>query len=155
MSLEDFLAVASGEANRRRLHVAVPIYMPLSPEFPRSDALGGLNPELRRNVEAGDFDVVAVAHGEMHPPGEEPVLLHMILLYGAEKDDPPLYLTFDSPTGEVEEAVLMDGDGLRHGSERLDNKEALIRWIAGFMNWNEEIPGLYRLRYALVEGANS
>jgi hypothetical protein len=153
MSLEELLAVASGEANKRRPHVIVPLYMPLSPEFARSNALGGLNAKLRRNVAAGEFDVVAVAHGEMHPPGDESLPLHMILLYGAEEDDPPLYLTFNTPTGDVEEAVLMNGDGTRYVGGRLNNLDALVKWIAGFLNWNEEVPGLYRLQYALVEGA--
>lgn len=153
MSLDELLAVASGEANKRRPHVVAPLYMPLLPAFPRLHAIGGLAADLKQSVKNGDFDVIAVAHGEMHRPGDEPELLHMILFYGAEGDDPPCYLTFNTPTGDTEEAVLMNGDGTRYMGGRLDNREALVKWIAGFLNWNEEVPGLYRLQYALVKEA--
>jgi hypothetical protein len=51
-------------------------------------------------------------------------------------------------------AALMDGDGRRYLSpDPLPRNEAVARWMAGFLNWNCEVPGLYRLRYALIEPA--
>ena len=52
----------------------------------------------------------------------------------------------------VEIAVLMEGDGLRFNEKRpLSQQEAVAFWMGGFLGWNEKIPGLFRLRYALIE----
>jgi hypothetical protein len=76
-----------------------------------------------------------------------------VLLYGTlHEEDGPDYMTFDTVEGEVDMAVMMNGDGTRYwGKEPLPAKEALIKWMAGFLNWNCDYPGLYELSYALIQ----
>ena len=48
--------------------------------------------------------------------------------------------------------VLMDGHGRRYSGPALSREDAVGLWVAAFLNWNCERPGLYRLCFAYVEG---
>jgi hypothetical protein len=112
-----------------------------------------VRPEITKAINNGHVSVVAVAVGEMRPPGETPEKLQMVLLHGRlYKEDPPCYFVFETLADEIDDAVMMNGDGTRHfGDTPLPQREAIIKWMAGFLNWNCDVPGLYQLRYALVE----
>jgi hypothetical protein len=157
--LEEILKIASGEANAESPHVVVPLYMPLAPPMSLADACKTVNKGVRDRVARGDAGFVALANGQMHPPGEEPFPKQLVLLFGKFHDeDAKDYMVFDTLEGDFEEAIMMDGDGRRYSHNRLNAgkplpaEEALKLWMAGFLNWNENVPGLYRFRYCLVQG---
>lgn len=139
--LEQFLKIHSGEVNVKHRHLTVPLYMALSDDVPFEEALSLLNEDHRDRAKAEKIDLIAVATG---------------LAYGIEQTfvlykDRQGYWVY-SGEGGIELAVLIDGDGRRYLSGRkLDRDEAMRRWMAGFLNWNCEVPGLYQLRYAFVK----
>jgi len=154
---QDILKIASGEANAESPHVVVPLYMPLAPPMSLADARKTVNQRVRHRVARGDSGFVALAHGEMHPPGEEPFPKQLVLLYDED------YTVFDTMEEGFEEAIMMDGHGRRYSHNRLrrgeigetpplPSEEALALWMAGFLNWNQMVPGLYRFRYCLIRG---
>ena len=146
--LDEFLKLHSGEANAEAPHLAVPLYMPLAPLMSFDEALCAVNKddELYRKATEGKVELIAVAHGLMCE-GERREPLHLILY-----KDRQGYWTLGTTDGLVEMAVLIDGDGRRYLSGRqLPRDEVVRRWMAGFLNWNCNCPGLYRLRYAMIE----
>jgi hypothetical protein len=153
-SLEEALKIGTGEANSERLHGTAPVYFPLADPVPRETALGGLSPRLRDAVTAGHLQLVAIAAGTMGEEGERRDKVQFVLLWGKpslhEPDDPVTFWTFETVQAELEEAVLMDGHGRRYAGPALSREEAVGLWVARFLNWNCERPGLYRLRFAYV-----
>jgi hypothetical protein len=124
--------------------------------MPHEQALRFLSPHIRDLDADGDATLVAVAQGKMIERKE----LVTFLLYRYVSKEPgerPDYLIFDVTEEEVETAVLMNGDGTRYCSaEPLDPRDALARWAAGFLGYNEKAivedgaEPIYRLRYALI-----
>jgi hypothetical protein len=150
-TLEEFMKIASGEVNREGPHLVVPVIMPLALPWSREEGLEALNPALREQVAAGTLKPVAVASGRMREPGEAPERVQFVLLHDGTQGEEG-YVTFETVAGELEEAVLINGDGTRHpGDPELPPSEALTKWMAGFVGWSLNIPGLYDLRYAFVE----
>lgn len=151
-SLDEAMAIASGQANKDLPHLIVPFYMPLAKSIPLKDALELCTTEIRKAVEDKAVRLLAIAHGIMTDE-EMSWPVQFFLFHGRlHDDDPELYMTFDSENGGIETAVLMDGDGLRcTGSLPLNQMEAVAFWMGGFLGWNEKCPGLYQLRYALIE----
>ncbi|MBB02242.1 MAG: hypothetical protein CMJ47_06320 [Planctomyces sp.] len=140
--LDDFFKIHTGEVNAERRHLTVALYMPLAEEIPFEQALSQLDEDHRTRAKTGKIDLIAVAHGSAFG------IQQTLVLY----KDRQGYWVYGSEDG-VELAVLMDGDGRRYLSGRkLDRKEAMRRWMAGFLNWNCESPGMYRLSYAFVGG---
>lgn len=139
--LDEFFKIHSGEVNAEHRHLTVPLYMPLSDDVPFEKALSLLDDDHRNRARAGQLDLIAIATG---------------LAYGVEQTfvlykDRQGYWVHGSEHG-LESGVLIDGDGRRYLSGRkLDREEAMRRWMAGFLNWNCEAPGLYQLRYSFVE----
>lgn len=162
--LEEILKIASGEANAESPHVVVPLYMPLGQPMSLSDASKTVNKAVRNRVARGDAKFVAIANGQMHPPGEEPFPKQLVLLFGKfHDDDAEDYMVFDTLEGDFEEAIMMDDHGRRYSHNRMNAgrsgesspippDEALKLWMTGFLNWNEIVPGLYRFRYCLIQG---
>lgn len=151
-SLEEAHRIATGQANNEDPHLTVPFYMPLAHRIPLSEALESCRPDIRKAVKNGKIRLLAIAHGEMADRNSSwPV--QFVLLHGKlHDDDPDLFLVFDSLEGQIECAVLIGGNGLRcRDSQPISNKEAVAYWMGGFLGWNEKSPGLYRLRYALIE----
>ena len=151
-NLDTFLKVHTGEANRERPHVTVPLDMPVAGDIPLHEACAFVSPAIQKAVSQGKCHLIAVAGGKMNDD-TPPKKIQLVLLYGSlyEQDEPD-YFTFETITGEIELGVLMNGDGTRWLAKNpLPQQEALIKWMAGFLNWNCEIPGLYDLGYAMVE----
>lgn len=150
--VEDMLKIASGQANKEVPHLTVPFYMPLAPSITLADALKACGPEIREAANAGAIKLLALAHGTM-ADGDSPRSARFVLLYGRfDEDESDIHYLFDCLEDELEIAVLMDGDGLRFREDRpLSQSEAVAQWMGGFLGWNEKYPGLYQLRYALVE----
>ena len=150
--VEDILKIASGEANKQAPHLTVPFYMPLAQSISLKDALRCCRGDIREAVAAGTVRLLALAHGQM-ADGETLRTVQFILLHGRfDEGQSDLHYLFDCLEDGIEIAVLMDGDGLRFSENRpLDQKEAVAQWMGGFLGWNEKTPGLYRLRYALIE----
>lgn len=145
-TINDDLKVATGKANADSTHVAVPTYMPLARPLTLEQALRCVSLELQEEVRREEATLIAVAQGSMAMSGENRKL--QLILFRDEDG----YQTFETIESEYEVAVLMDGDGRRYlRPDPLPREEALCRWMAGFLNWNCEVPGLYRLRYALIE----
>jgi hypothetical protein len=149
-SLEDILKLHTGEANKEAPHLTVPFYMPLALPMTFEDALACITPALREKARSGAISLVAVAHGQMVPPGEQPAQVQFVLFFDTDHDAPGYY-TFDTINKEIEAAVLMRGDGTRYLDPRpLPATEAVALWMGGFLGWSEKVPGLYRLRYAMI-----
>jgi len=147
-TIEEFLKVHSGEANAEAPHLVVPLYMPLAPSVSFEDALPYINAEHRQRAKDGKIDLIAVAHGTMCE-GERSDPLQVVLY-----KDRQGYWTFGTCDGLIEMAVLIDGDGRRYLSgKKLKRDEAVRQWMSGFLNWNCKCPGLYRLRYTMIEPA--
>lgn len=149
-SIEDVMKIHTGEANRERPHLIVPLYMPLGDDLPHDVASRYVSQLVRDRIAKGKCQLVAVAGGYMNdglPEGAQ-----FVLLYGSlDDEDEPGYWTFETFTGEVEIGVLMNGDGTRcFPQEPLPPKDAIIKWMANFLGWNCEKPGLYDLSYAMV-----
>ncbi len=145
-SFEEAIKIHTGEANAESPHLAVPLYTPLAKPLTPGEALEFVRPDLREEVERGEARLVAVAHGTMARDGT-PAPLQLVLFHTDEG-----YTTFSTLDDEYEVAVLMDGDGRRYlKADPLPEAEAVSQWVAGFLNWNCEVPGLYRLRYAMIE----
>lgn len=151
-SLDEAMAIASGQANKDSPHLIVPFYMPLAASIRLKDALALCNNEIRKAVDDKAVRLLAIAHGIMTDE-EMSWPVQFFLFHGRlHDDDPELYMTFDTIEGNLDTAVLMDGDGLRClGSPPMSQKEAVACWMGGFLGWNEKCPGLYQLRYALIE----
>lgn len=150
-SLDDMLKLATGEANQEAPHLTVPFYMPLALPMSFEEALTCISPSLRKKAKSGAISLVAVANGQMAPPGDEPTPVQIVLFFDADEDAPGYYL-FDTINGEVDTAVLIRGDGSCHLESRpLPSTEAVALWMGGFLGWSEKVPGLYRLRYAMIE----
>jgi hypothetical protein len=116
-SLEEAIDLAAGRANADAPHLTVPFYMPLAQGITLEDGLRCVSPQIRERVRQGKAKLLALAHGQMVEPGEQPRTVQYVLLHGVLEDgDDPMHFLFDTIESEVEEAVLMDGDGLRHGS---------------------------------------
>ena len=151
-SFDEARRIVTGEANKEAPHLTVPFYMPLAQSVTLEDALKWCRHVIRKAVTEGKARLLAVAQGTLaDKDSSRPV--HFVLLYGKLHDkDPDLYLNFDFVEDEIECAVLMDGDGIRcSGNQPLSQQEAVAFWMGGFLNWNEKCPGLYQLRYALIE----
>lgn len=155
-SVEDVLKIASGQANKEAPHVTVPFYMPLAQSISLEEALRCCRSDISQHVRLGKISLLALAHGQMVDNAEKPKNVQFVLLFGTFDDSEPKgYFVFDTIAKEIEEAVLMDGDGTRFMLDRpLTQQEAVAMWIGGFLGWNENCPGLYRLRYALIETAD-
>ena len=139
--LEAFKKIASGEANAERPHIAVPLYTPIT-EIP-ADKYDNVRTDL---LEKG-FSPIAAAKGLLCID-EEKATLHMTLCWSPRDK---MYMTYDSESDKTDCAVLMDGDGLRYGKpEELSKDEAVKQWLAGFLNWNADHPGLYELGYGVL-----
>ncbi len=144
--INEILKAHSGEANAEAKHVVVPLHMPLGSPLTLAQALRCVCPELRDEVRRGEATLIAVAHGTMMLDGR-PKKLQLVLF----RDDEG-YQTFETFEDEYDMAVLLDGGGRRYLSpDPLPREVAVARWMAGFVNWNCEVPGLYRLRFALIE----
>ena len=151
-SFDEARRIVTGEANKEAPHLTVPFYMPLAKSLTLEDALNCCRPDIRNAVKTGKARLLAIAHGMMgDKDSSRPV--QFVLIYGKLHDaDPLLHLNFDCLQDEIECAVLMDGDGSRcSDNQPMSQKEAVAFWMGGFLNWNEKCPGLYRLRYALIE----
>ncbi len=136
----------SGERHAEAKHVVVPVYVPLASTLTLAQALRCVCPELRDEVRRGEATLIAVALGTMMLDGR-PKKLQLVLF----RDDEG-YQTFETFENEYDMAVLLDGDGRRYlRPDPLPQEVAVVRWMAGFLSWNREVPGLYRLRFALVE----
>ena len=145
-SLEDALKLQSGQANAEAPHLVVPLYMPLAPSVSLDEALRYVDSEHQARAKDGKIDLIAVATGTMRE-GERSDSLQLVLY-----KDRQGYWTFGTIDGLIEMAVLMDGHGLRYLSgKKLDREESVRRWMSGFLNWNYEYPGLYRLRYSMID----
>ncbi len=148
-TLEEFQKIHSGEANAEAPHLAVPLYMPLAPSVSFEDALNYVDATHRQRATDGKIDLIAAAQGMMCE-GERSDPLQLVLY-----KDRQGYWTFGTFDGLIEMAILVDGDGRRYLSgKKLDRDKAVKQWISGFLNWNCECPGLYRLRYAMIEPAD-
>ena len=145
-TLEDFFDRHTGKANADAPHLAVPLYMPLAPSVSFEEALSYVDDVHRQRAKDGKITLIAAAHGTMCE-GDRSDLLQLVLY-----KDRQGYWTFGTCDGLIELAVLMDGDGHRYLSgKKLPPDEAVRRWMSGFLSWNCEYPGLYRLRYAMIE----
>jgi hypothetical protein len=151
-SLEEALKLATGEVNRDCPHLVVPLYMGLALPMTYAEGLRCVSPAIGERIAADDVEMVAIAKGQMQEPGTMPTAVQFILLYGKfAPDDPKDYWSFSTLERELEMAVLMNGDGMRYrGTEPLTREEALTQWMAGFLNWNCGVPGLYQIRYAFI-----
>ncbi len=144
-SMDEAMKIATGEANADSKHLTVPLYMPLENDLRFEDALKCVSQKLHEDVTQGDVELIAIAMGWMTQKDKSWPL--QLVLYRADE----AYMTYSKFEDEFEMAVLMDGDGRRYlNREKLPLEEALRQWIAGFVNWNCEVPGLYRLQYALI-----
>lgn len=144
-TIAEAFKIITGEANAEARHLVVPMYMPLGEPVTPVQALRCLSPELREYVRKGDAELIAVAKGTMM--GDQKPLL--LVLFRIEN----IYHTYETYGGDCETALLSDGDGRTYTkSAALTREEALKQWMAGFLNWNCEVPGLYRLRFAMIEG---
>lgn len=152
-SASDLWKIATGQANKDAPHLIVPFYMPLAQSMTLAEGLQCCRPDIREQVSAGKVRLLALAHGQMVEQGEEPRMVQFVLLHGTFADEEPDgYYVFDTTEDEIDIAVLMNGDGTRFLNERpLSQEEAVGLWMGGFLGWNEKCPGLYRLRYALIE----
>lgn len=150
--VEEVLKIASGVANKEAPHLTVPFYMPLAPSIALKEALRACSPEIRQAVENKTLRLLALAHGQM-ADGPELRTVQFVLMHGKfGGDESEMHYLFDCIEDELEIAVLMDGDGLRFDEKLpLTQQEAVALWMGGFLGWNEKVPGLYRLRYALIE----
>ena len=130
--------------------------MPVASTIPHDEACGYVSPDVQERVAQGKCCLVAVARGNMND-ATPPKKVQLVLLYGSlHQQDEPGYLTFETITGEIDLGVSMNGDGTRWlAKSPLPQQEALVKWMAGFLNWNCELPGLYDLSYALVEQPNT
>lgn len=153
VSVTDVWKIATGQANKEAPHLIVPFYMPLAKSLTLEEGLSCCRPDIREQAHAGKVRLLALAHGQMVEQGEEPRMVQFVLLLGTfAEDEPEGYYVFDTTEDEIDIAVLMNGDGTRFLNERpLSQEEAVGLWMAGFLGWNEKCPGLYRLRYALIE----
>jgi hypothetical protein len=151
-TLDEAQRIARGQANKDAPHLTVPFYMSLAQSISLKDALECCRPDIRKAVKDKAVRLLAIAHGIMADQ-ESSWPVQFVLLHGRfHKDDPELYLVFDSVSDEMECAVLMDGDGLRcPDSQPMTQEESVAYWMGGFLGWNEKCPGLYRLRYALIK----
>jgi len=149
----DAMTIATEKANSESPHLVVPFYMPLAKPMSLAKALNCCRPEVKTLVETDEVQMLGVAHGTMVAPGDEERTVQFILLFGSLADgDPDTYWLFDTFDDEYDLAVLMNGDGSRFMDERvLTQEEAISLWMGGFLGWNEKVPGLYRLRYALIQ----
>jgi hypothetical protein len=154
--VEDMLKIASGAANREAPHLTVPFYMPLAKSVTVEDALKCCRPDIRQAVKAGTVRLLALAHGQM-ADDDKPRAVQFVLFFGKlHEDDSDMHYLFDCLEDEIDMAVLMDGDGLRFSEDRaLSQEEAVAMWMGGFLGWNDKCPGLYQLRYALIDSATS
>src|SRR5262245_38629366 len=153
-SLEEALDVATGKANAQAPHLTVRFYMPLARSLTLEEGLKCVAPQIRERVREGKVELLALARGQQVEPGQKPRVVQYVLCHGTLCDeDPADYWLFDTLEKELELAVLMDGDGLRYVNQKpLSREEAVAQWMAGFLGWSEDVPGLFRLRYALIEG---
>ncbi len=151
-SFDEAMKIATGQANKEAPHLTVPFYMPLAPSITLLDAFRFCRQDIRKAVNDGNAELLALAQGQM-ADGDELRPIELILIHGKlQDDDPNLHLVYNRTDNEIAVAVLMDGDGLRFREDRrLSQQEAVAFWMGGFLGWNEKIPGLYRLRYALIE----
>jgi len=149
-SMDEAMKIATGEANADSRHLTVPLYMPLENDLPLEDALKYVSHKLHDEVNRGNVELIAIAMGWM-TQNDKSWPLQLVLYWGDEA-----YMTFSKFEGEFEMAVLMDGHGRRYlNREKLSREEALRQWIAGFLNWNCEVPGLYQLQYAFISPATA
>jgi hypothetical protein len=149
-TLDEFMYVHTGQANKDGPHLIVPFYMPLAPPLSFKEGLQCLSPRLREQVRSGRISLLAIAHGQMVEPETAGNQVQFVLLRERE-DGQDHHLLFDTIEGDLETAVLMEGDGTRYLNQRpLAKEEAVALWIGGFLGWNDKVPGLYRLRYALI-----
>lgn len=147
-TINEMLKIHSGEANAEQPHLSVPLFMPLAPSLSLKDGLKCVTTEMREKVEQGFLELIAVAYGTMND-GETSRTVQFVLVSDREG-----YFIFDTIDGGIELAVLMDGDGRRYlSTSKLQRDEAVRQWMAGFLNWNCDYPGLYQLRYALIDMA--
>jgi hypothetical protein len=151
-TIDEILKLSTGETNRERPHVTVPLYMSVAGAIPLHEACAFVSPAVQKAVAQGTCHLIAVAGGQTNDD-TPPKKIQLVLLYGSlHEQDEPDYLTFETFTGEIDLGVLMNGDGTRWLAKNpLPQQEALVKWMAGFLNWNCEIPGLYDLGYAMVE----
>jgi hypothetical protein len=153
-SLDQIVKLHTGEANKEAPHLTVPFYMPLALPMSFEDGLTSISPALRKKAMSGAITLVAVAHGHMAPPGEGPSQVQFVLFFDTDQDAPGYYV-FDTINKEIEAAVLMGGDGTRYlAPYLLPSTEAVALWMGGFLGWSEKVPGLYRLRYAMIEASS-
>lgn len=151
-SVDEACRLAGGEANKESSHLIVPFYMPLGKPVSHRGAMALCRPDIREAVTAGRVRLLAVASGTM-TDGDDIRPVAFVLLHGkVHPEDPNLFLVFDCVEDGIESAVLMDGDGIRCWDDRaLSREEATAYWMGSFLAWNEQCPGLYRLRYALID----
>lgn len=124
-TLDEYLYVHTGQANKDGPHLIVPFYMPLAPPLSFKEGLQCVSPRLREQVQ--------------------------YVLLREREDGQDHYLLFDTTERDLESAVLMEGDGTRYLNQRpLTKDEAVALWMGGFLGWNDKVPGLYRLRYSLI-----
>src|SRR5262245_31211490 len=98
-SLSDILKLHTGEANKEAPHLTVPFYMPLALPMSFEDSLTCISPALRKEARSGAITLVAVAHGHMAPPGEEPSQVQFVLFFDTDQDAPGYY-TFETISKE-------------------------------------------------------
>src|SRR5579884_669400 len=99
-TLADILKLHTGEANKDAPHLTVPFYMPLALPMSVEDCLTCISPALRKKARSGAITLVAVAHGHMVPPGEEPSQVQFVLFFDTEQNDPGYY-TFETISKDI------------------------------------------------------
>jgi hypothetical protein len=151
-TITEITKIHTGESNAKEDHLVVPLRMPLAPALTFDQALRHVQQSLRIRARRGQATLIAVAQGTM-VLGDHVKKVRLVLF---RDSDGYGYQTVESNENKYEMAVLLDGDGRRYlRPEPLPREEALARWMAGFLHLNCEVPGLYRLRYALVEPAGT
>ena len=150
--LESFSQIATGQVNKDHRHLTVPFYMPLQEPMELEDAMAICPAEITKAVQQGKVRLLAIATGMMNDR-ESSWPVQFVLLHGkTHDDDPNLYLTYECSEGEFSCAVLMDGDGCRVRDDAdISQDQAVAYWMGGFLGWNDDCPGLYRLKYAFIK----
>jgi hypothetical protein len=167
-SVEEAIRHATGEAAEAKPHFVMQCRVPLALSLPR-EGPEGLMARLRdlhrrcpsslalEGVESGRLTPIALCHHDGDPFEQGAAPTQLLLVYGRLGDDSESaeYWTFNLRDGDADYAVLVNGHGRRHATEsfgELKPDEALGWWAAGYWAWEQRIPSLNRMRYALIEG---
>lgn len=150
-SVEEAIKIATGQANKEAPHLVVPFYMPLQKSIALNDALAICDDDIQIAVRDGKARLLAIATGLMSDSESSWSVTFVLLQGNLDDESGPRHFVYDKEFGECDSAVLMDGDGLRVSSADLSQEQAVAYWMGGFLGWNENCPGMYRLKYAMVE----